>query len=132
MPAALDLECTKRNGIGGPRVPGGISPSPGPKSLVPVLQHKDPDRTSLPVRSSRPVRAQRKEDIRIQSDPRNAQPQIRRVAQPRTDSHGRRQAQSAAIHVGLHFVSLLREVEVGFGGYEYGGDVVERVLLLLG
>jgi hypothetical protein len=29
-------------------------------------------------------------------------------------------------------VSLLREVEVGFGGYEYGGDVVERVLLLLG
>ena len=75
-----------------------------------------------------PVKA--KGNVRVQSHPGDAQPQVRRVSQPRTDRHGRRQTQSAAVHVGLNFMSLLSEIEIGFGSYKDGGNVIERILLL--
>jgi hypothetical protein len=47
------------------------------------------------------------------------------------DGDGDREAESFGVRVGLDFVSLLGEVEVGFGGTKDGGEVLEAVLLLL-
>lgn len=61
---------------------------------------------------------------RVHSDPHHRVPHASQLARLDAHSHRDAQGQASAIMVGLHFVPLLRQVEVRFGRDKEGGDVV--------
>ena len=69
--------------------------------------------------------------LRIQAYARYRHPKIIQRSQTRADGYWRRKAQSTAVNIRLDFMALLSQIEIRLRSYEDGGDVVERVLLLL-
>lgn len=64
-------------------------------------------------------------DIRVERNAGDRYPEVGQRTETRRDGHGRLKAKTAAVHVGLHLVSLLSKVKVGLCGDEDGWNMVQ-------
>jgi hypothetical protein len=68
--------------------------------------------------------------LRLHGDPADDMEDFCQLIRLDTDCDGNLQAQATAVYIGLHLMSLLREVQIGLGRDEQRWEVVQAVLLL--